>query len=45
MIEKSRPKTKKARTEPLRPDQSRKLVDKAAKDPDWKNKTTGAKKI
>ena len=35
----------KPRTEPLPPEESRKLSQKAATDPKWKNKTTGAKKI
>ncbi len=32
-------------SEPLAPAQSSKLAAKAATDPKWKNKTTGAKKI
>lgn len=35
----------KPRSEPLSPQQSRKVAKKAATDPAWKNKTTGAKKI
>jgi excisionase family DNA binding protein len=35
----------KPRTEPLLPIQSEKLASKAAADPKWKNKTTGAKKL
>ena len=42
---KSPTKTMKARKEPLPQDQSLKLMERAANDPDWKNQTTGAKKI
>ena len=35
----------KPRNEPLPPKVSKKLMEKAAIDPKWKNKTSGAKKI
>ena len=38
-------KETKPRNVPLTPAQRAKLADKAASDPRWKNKTTGAKKI
>jgi DNA replication initiation complex subunit (GINS family) len=39
------PKADKPRNEPLPPAQSKKVMKKAATDPKFKNKTTGAKKI